>query len=384
MDGRSKQRRTLGAAVATSGLVVAFAGGLFTPATALLDETTGTVDQTVDDTVDTVNDTVDQVEETVDDTVDTVNDAVDDVEDTIDDTKDTLPIPTPELPDVPDVELPDVPDVELPDLPEVPDLNAPDSTSYDVKVAREGGASAPGRSGTSGVNGSNGADGARRSGGPAGPVVRSNGVIVDFMERMQATDAALRDVMAPFPVASETEFVDHPGDRSRVDLDSEAGGVVVAVTDGVIGTVTRDSSTASVVLRGADGIDYEYRGLWTASELPESGDAVVAGSTLGRLAGESLEFSAGPATEAFLTDALGHSAAKAAAYAIKALADSFGHSFDTALAANVVDEVPRPLVALAALSLIGAGGGLAFAAPTATPAAAAATSRRRPLVARRR
>lgn len=375
MDGRSKQRRSLGAAVAASGLVVAFAGGLFTPATALLDETTSTVD----DTVDTVNDTVDQVEETVDDTVD-------DVEDTIDEVVDDVPIDVPDLPDVPDVELPDIPDVELPDLPEVPDLDAPGSTSYDVKVARDGGASAPGRSGTSGANGANGANGADRargSGGPAGPVVRSNEIIVDFMERMQATDAALRDVMAPFPVASETEFVDHPGDRSSVDLESRVGGAAIAVADGIIGTVTRDGGTASVVLRGADGIDYEYRGLWTASDLPESGDPVVAGSTLGRLAGESLEFSAGPGTEEFLTDALGHSAVKAAAYAITALADSFGRSFDTALAANVVDEVPRPLVALAALSLIGAGGGLAFAAPTATPAAAAATSRR-PLVARRR
>lgn len=381
MDGRSKQRRTIGAAVAASGLVVAFAGGLFTPATALLDETTETVDQTADQTLTTVNDTVDQVEETVDDTVDTVNDVVDDVEDTIDDTKDKLPIPTPDLPDIPDVELPDVPDVELPDLPELPDLNAPGSASHDVRVADGGGSSTPGRDGRSGGNGWNGADGARGSAGPAGPVVRSNEVIVDFMERLEATDAATRDVMTPFPVSSEAEFVDHPGDRSSVGLDSEAGGTVVAVADGVIGAVTRDGSTASVVLRGADGIDYEYGGLWTASDLPESGDAVVAGSALGRLAGESLEFSAGPGTEEFLTDALGRSAVKAAAYAIKALADSFGHSFDTALAANVVDEVPRSLVALAALSLIGAGGGLAFAAPTATPAGA--TKRRRPLVAAR-
>lgn len=381
MDGRSKQRRRIGAAVAASGLVVAFAGGLVTPATALLDDTTQTVDdttQTVEDTVDTVNDTVDQVEETVDDTVDTVNDAVDDVEDTVDDIVDDVPIDVPDLPEIPDVEIPGIPDVELPELP---DLNAPGSTSYDVKAARDGGASTPGRDGRSGANGWNGADGTRGAAGPAGPVVRSNEVIVDFMERMRATDAAQRDVMAPFPVVSEAEFVDHPGDRSTVDLDSEAGGAVVAVADGVIGTVTRDGSTASLVLRGADGIDYEYRGLWTASDLPESGDAVVAGSAFGRLAGESLEFSAGPGTEEFLSDALGHSAAKAAAYAVKALADSFGQSFDTVLAANVVDEVPRPLVALAALSLIAAGGGLAFTAPTVTPAGP--TTRRRPLVASR-
>lgn len=377
MDGRSKQRRTIGAAVAASGLVVAFAGGLFTPATALLDDTT----QTVDDTVDTVNDTVDQVEETVDDTVDSVNDTVDDVEDTVDDVVDDVPIDVPDLPEIPDVEIPDLPDIPDVELPELPDLNAPGSTSYDVKAARDGGASTPDRDGRSGANGWNGADGTRGSAGPAGPVVRSNEVIVDFMERMRATDAAQRDVMAPFPVVSEAEFVDHPGDRSTVELDSEAGGAVVAVADGVVGTVARDGSNASLVLRGADGIDYEYRGLWTASDLPESGDAVVAGSALGRLAGESLEFSAGPGTEEFLSDALGHSAAKAAAYAVKALADSFGQSFDTALAANVVDEVPRPLVALAALSLIAAGGGLAFTAPTVTPAGA--TTRRRPLVASR-
>lgn len=371
MDGRSQQRRTIGAAVAAGGLVVAFAGGLFTPATALLDDTT----QTVDDTVDTVDDTVDQVEDTVDDTVDTVNDTVDDVEDTIDDVVDDVPIDVPDVPEIPDIEVPDIPDVKLPELP---DLNVPGSTSYDVKAARDGGASTPGRDGRSGADGWNGTGGAA---GPAGPVVRSNEVIVDFMERMRATDAAQRDVMAPFPVASVAEFVDHPGDRSAVELDSEAGGAVVAVAGGVVGTVTRDGSTASLVLRGADGIDYEYRGLWTASDLPQSGDVVASGSALGRLAGESLEFSAGPGTEEFLSDALGHSAAKAAAYAMKALADSFGHSFDTALAANVVDEVPRPLVALAALSLIAAGGGLAFTAPTVTPAGA--TTLRRPLVASR-
>lgn len=354
--------------MAASGLVVAFAGGLFTPATALLDDatgtvdstvddTTGTVDDTVDDTTQTVNETVDTVEETIDDTVDTINDTVDEVEDTIDETKDHLPIETPDLPEIPDL--------EAPDLPRIPEGSR---TSYDVAVAHDGGSS--GATGSNGAAGPAGVDGADRGGGPAGPVIRTNEVIIDFMKAMDATDAAVRDVLAPFPVSSEAEFVDHPGDRSTVVLASEAGGSVIAVADGVIGSVSRDGGTASLVLRSLDGVDYEYHGLWVASDLPEEGDAVVAGSALGRLAGQNLEFSSGPDTESFLSDALGHAATKAAAYAVRALADAFGQSFDTALAASVADEVPRPLVAAATLSLVAAGAGLALTAPTVAPAGA--------------